>query len=284
MPLANSLEGTAKDAYKSAKLLFHNSDFAGAAAKFQQAYDLSHDARLLFNVAICEKNLRQYGAMEGLLERYARESGGLSGEQKTAVDDALAAVKDLVGSIALTVDVEGATVTVDSQSAGTTPLGAPLILDLGKHHIEVSKSGFETTKKDIQVTGGASESISLPLLREVHDGRLLITAEPNTTISVDGKVVGADRFDGRFPSGSHEVAVTETGKVPYRADVEIHDRETRTLDVTLLREAHAGAPVWPWIVGGAVVAAGAVVGGYLLFKPQDSTKPVPTGSLDGTTF
>ena len=36
-PLAESLQGSAKDAYTSARLLFDNSDFAGAMAKYEQA-------------------------------------------------------------------------------------------------------------------------------------------------------------------------------------------------------------------------------------------------------
>jgi len=37
--------------------------------------------------------------------------------------------------------------------------------------------------------------------------------------------------------------------------------------------------VWPWVVGGVVVAAGAAVGGYFLFRPHDQTSPVPNGTF-----
>ncbi|MGH7297676.1 MAG: hypothetical protein ACRELB_22250 [Polyangiaceae bacterium] len=52
-PLAQTLTGDAKAAYDAAKLLVGDGDFAGAAIKFQAAYDQSNDARLLWNIAAC---------------------------------------------------------------------------------------------------------------------------------------------------------------------------------------------------------------------------------------
>src|ERR1700684_4579575 len=59
-PLSQSLTGEAKAAYDAAKMLLGDGDFAGAAIKFRAAYDQSGDARLLWNIAACEKNRRHY--------------------------------------------------------------------------------------------------------------------------------------------------------------------------------------------------------------------------------
>src|SRR5271154_4391087 len=59
-PLSQSLTGEAKAAYDAAKLLLGDGDFAGAAIKFRAAYDQAGDARLLWNIAACEKNQRHY--------------------------------------------------------------------------------------------------------------------------------------------------------------------------------------------------------------------------------
>ena len=154
--LTDSLHGPAKDAYASAKLLFNNNDFAGAARKYQQAYELSKDPRLLFDEAICEKNLRAYARMESLLQRYEKEAGpGISAEDKVAVDRALSAIKNLVGTVKVAVSEAGATVKLDGQKAGTTPLDRPLIADLGRHAVAVEKSGFETVEMPVEIAGGS---------------------------------------------------------------------------------------------------------------------------------
>jgi hypothetical protein len=55
LPLSQVLQGAAKNAYDVASLLYKQGDFAGAEAKYSQAYDLSKDPRLVFNMAACER-------------------------------------------------------------------------------------------------------------------------------------------------------------------------------------------------------------------------------------
>src|SRR5882672_5796822 len=54
-PLAESLEGEAKRAYELGCLLYDNGDYAGALVRFESARKASADARLLWNVAVCQK-------------------------------------------------------------------------------------------------------------------------------------------------------------------------------------------------------------------------------------
>src|ERR1019366_5379973 len=205
--LSDSLSGPAKDAYRSARILINNGDFGGAYNKYAQAYALSKDPRLLYDMAVCTRSLKAYAKMQSLLVRYQREGQALmSAEDRSDVASALVAIHDLVGTVKLTVTEAGATVAVDD--------------------------------------------------RPPSQGR----------------------FDGQLPVGTHDVRVTEPGKVPYRVQLELRDGETRTVQVTLETEKHAAA-VWPWIVGGAVVAAGAVVGGYFLFKSSPSTPATPPDPL-----
>jgi len=64
----------------------------------------------------------------------------------------LLAPEQLLGSVMVLSDLVGATVRLDGKQVGTTPLPAPLKrLPLGKHTIEVSKSGYLPFKDDIEV-------------------------------------------------------------------------------------------------------------------------------------
>jgi hypothetical protein len=283
-PLADSLKGPAFDAYQSAKLLFANGDYQGSLTKFEQAYDLSKDPRLLFNVAICDKNVRRYAATQRMLRKYVQEMGTrIAPADQAAVDAALAAIQGLVGTVKLSVSEQGASVAVDGEAAGTTPLADPLAVDLGKHTLTVKKDGFVTSEQPFEVAGGNELAVTVTLAPEVHVARLLVRTEDDATVSIDGQPTTGGHFDGRLAPGPHAVLVTASGKLPYKADVDLRDGETRSLDVTLDSESHG--QVWPWIVGGAaVVAVGAVIGGYFLFKPQDTTAPVPPGKFGSVTF
>jgi hypothetical protein len=277
-PLDHTLQGAAKDAYGAAKVLFNNSDFAGAATKYSQAYDLSRDPRLLFNLAICEKNLRHYARTQSLLQQYEHDLGArIAPDDKAAVDAALIAIRNLVGSVRLTVTPAGASVSVDGQPAGTTPLAEPLRLDLGQHTLSVTKGGFATSEQTVDVAGGSETAVAVTLAAVVHTAHLVVLAEEDATVLVDQGTASKGGYDGRVASGVHTVQVTAAGKLAYKAEIDLKDDETRSVNVTLENEKHG--TLWPWIVGGAVVVAGAAVGGYFLFRPQPAAAPMPPDQL-----
>src|SRR5260370_21376365 len=103
-PLAQALSGPAREAYSSAQVLVNNGDYAGAYAKYGQAYDLSKDPRLLFNMAVCARNIHDYARMQGLLARYQREArASMAAEDKADVENALATIRTLGGPVNLSV-------------------------------------------------------------------------------------------------------------------------------------------------------------------------------------
>ena len=120
--------------------------------------------------------------------------------------------------------------------------------------------------------------MNVALVVQRHVGRLVISADDKAIVAVDGRVSEKGRFDEELEAGAHDVRVTEPGKIAYRSGVELRDGETRTVEVTLENEKH-GALVWPWIVGGAAVVAGAAVGGYFLFKSQPAAAATPPDQL-----
>ncbi len=284
--LSESLTGAAKIDFASAQILINNGDLAGAYVKLGQAYDLSKDPRLLFNMALCARDMHDYARMQTLLVRYKREGiAMMAADESAQVDAALAAMRDLVGAVRLTVSEAGATVAVDGETVGTTPLDEGLTLNLGKHKIAVSKTGFQSAEQTVDVPGGSEKPLAIALLvrPETLPAHLIVASDDSATVLIDGKEAARGRFHGPLAAGVHEVSVTESGKVPYKAQVDLQNGETRSVDVTLADDKHAGA-AWPWIVGSVVVAAGAALGGYFLLKPADQPEPGRTGSYATVRF
>ncbi len=283
--LSVSLTGSAKEAFASAEILLNNSDFPRALAKYRQAYELSKDPRLLFNMAVCERNLKHYASMQALLARYEQEAGAsMPKDDRADVDNALAAIRNLVGALRLTASEDGAYVSIDGQPSGTTPLAHPIVVDLGPHVVTVSKAGFTSVVTPVVVQGGSEQPVSSKLIPILHVAQLVVSAEDGATILVDGKTIAKGRFDGQVASGRHEVQVTEPGKIAYRSQVELRDDEMRSMQVTLENEKHQGTLLWPWIAGGGAVVAGAIVGGYFLFKSPQETQAPLVGTLGAVRF
>jgi len=283
--LGESLTGRAKDDYKTALLLYEDRDYTGAMVKFKSAHDQSGDPRLLWNIAACEKNLRHYVRVLTIVERYRRETAGrLTEDRRKEVEALLDTVRSLVSTVHLAVDEAGASVFVDDELAGTTPLGEALRVDLGRRRLRVSKHGFKDQLITQDFAGGSEVTFDLTMQAAPPEGRLTIEAGGKGTISLDGKVVGEGRWDGPVPSGSHAVRITAPGMRPFATAVVVGDGETRTLYPTLEAEKAQGLPALVWVAGSILVAGGLGTGAYFLFRPGPAAPAPTTGTLSPGTI
>ncbi|WP_437602658.1 PEGA domain-containing protein [Sorangium sp. So ce590] len=283
-PLAESLTGMARAEHGAGAALFDDGDYAGALARFERAYELSRDHRLLWKTALCQKNLRRYAKMLATLRRMAAEAGAaLSARDKQDIADLIQAAGAFVSRLEIVASEPGATVFVDDEPVGTTPLAAPVPIDIGERRIRVSKPGFVDFVRREKVVGGGSIALVARLDRAVHRGRLVVAAGRDDLIAIDGKVAGKGRWEGSVASGTHALRVTAPGMMPHEVQVLVRDEELRRIDVSLERApGPGGASKWLWIGGGAAIFAGALIAGALLVEPgtpaeQGSLGTVPLG-------
>lgn len=274
--LGDSLTGAAKGAYDLARGLYRAGDFAGALLQFERAYDLSSEPRLLWNVAVCEKNLRHYARSIKAIERYQAEGGTrLSEEDQKDAVHLLKAIRPFVAVMTVKVSEPGADVSIDGERIGATPLAGPLLIDMGARRIRVSKKGFHDHTQTEQVFGETEIALDIALKKEIHQGRLIIAAGKDDVIRLDGKLVGQGSWDGAASSGGHTLRVTAPGMKPYQTEVIIQDNVVRRIHVTLDPEPRTGVPTWALITGSALLAVGAGVGlGYLAWTASEAPEPV----------
>lgn len=284
-PLSEALKGMARAEYEAGRILYADGDFAGAAMKFERAYDEAKDPRLLWNIAAAEKNLRRYVRVYTLVERYLVEGGAqLSTEDRTEAETLLSTVKGFIGEVTIDVDQPGANIFVDDQPLGVSPLPGPVKLEMGDRKIQVKKPGFVEFLATRGIGGGTPTRVDVKLQAEVHEGRLRVVAGPGDSIRIDGRLQGIGQWEGTLTSGIHAVQVTAEGKRAYQSDVGVEDGQLSTVRVTLETKSSAvreSAPIWPWVAGGAALVTGLSVGAYFLFRPEDDGPAPPiNGSLD----
>ncbi|WP_437320377.1 PEGA domain-containing protein [Sorangium sp. So ce385] len=269
-PLSETLTGEAKAEYEAARILFNDGDFRNAIIKFERAYQLSRDPRLLWNIALCQKNLQRYARLLGTVEKLLQDAGPQLSEQDRKDAAALIeATKAYVSRLDLQASEAGATVFVDGEEVGQTPLREPVLLDVGTRKIRVTKKGFEAFEVSQQVPGGGVVTVAATLEKEVHEGRLIVAAPPNAVISVDGRVVGRGSYDGPVPSGGHTLRVTASDMVSHQSEVMIHDNQTRRVQVSLEpAPKKSNVEQWLWIGGGVAVLTGALLVGLGVFASE----------------
>jgi hypothetical protein len=276
-PLSETLSGNAKADYEMGRLLFLSGDYANSLAKFQHAYAVSSDARLLWNMVACASKMHRYKLVIALLDLLKKEGSTLL----TAADWAKIAELDtsarsLVGHVQLTVDEPGAEVFIDDEPVGTTPLPAPVMIDAGVTRIRVVKRGFKDHVRSEQVAPGGRVSLVVKLERPVHLWMLAVVAGPGDRISLDGKPLGEGRWEGKVQSGGHTLRVIAPGMTPYQSEIVVQDDQTRRIQVSLVAVVKPGPPAWIWAAAGAAALVGAVVGGVVLLRPD------PAPPVDGT--
>jgi hypothetical protein len=278
-PLSQSLTGAAKSDFDGGKLLASDGDFAGALIKFQSAYDLSKDPRLLWNVAFCHKNLRHYAKVIATLRRYVDEGGSaLSPSDRKDAQELIATIEPFTTKATVRVNVDGAQVFIDDEPLGTSPLASAAVLDIGERRLRVTKDGYRPVERPLVVGGSAEITTDVTLEQEVREGKLVVEAPAGATILVDEKESGTGRVEQTVAAGGHQVRVTAPGMHPYQTEIVVQDRETRHIQVALEAALPAERPKMRVAVGCADAEPRSPQEGLVLY---DGLDVVPPGSIRG---
>lgn len=293
--LAEELHGAPLEAYDQAKELFEHQDFSTAHARFKQAYDLSKNPRLLWNMAACSSKAKRYGVAIDEATRFLTEGRGrISADQQGRAEQMIADLRKLVAEVRVEITPVGASLSVDAEPKGAMTAATSFLLEVGRHELRAEKSGYEPRDHVFTITEPKLVVVRLDLKAVIVapetpvTARLVVVTDSEGVVELDGKALAKGTFDAAVRPGAHHLRIAASGKKTYDGDLDLAAGSTRQLSVTLVSDGAlstisgdqaSGSSWWPWAVGGAVVAAGAGVGGYYLLKPADSQKQPLAGSL-----
>jgi len=136
---------------------------AEAIALFEQAYTLTHDAMILYNIGQVAARMGNLPRARESLERFLadeQDAESLERGQK-ALADVLARWP---GAVRVTSETVGALVEIDGTPAGTTPLAGPLELTPGAHTVRLTAPGKVASERPITVTAGKGLDVPVTLV------------------------------------------------------------------------------------------------------------------------
>ena len=231
--------------WDAARELYEAKDFEGASVEFLRAYALSRNPRVLFNVAICQKNLARYARAVGLLRRMLDEGGAAlpDGDRLRALE-AIETIQVFVTRVVLKVSEPNAIVSIDGRELdGRTPFAEPIPVEVGTHTIIARKPGFrdETLTFDASAKV-AAEPPTVTLSPLVRRGILAVrvAGAPLARVSIDGVERGFAPYTGEFPVGRHTVEARSVGYVGTASSVELGLEQRVPVDLELRAEKHEG--------------------------------------------
>ncbi len=206
----------------------------------------------------------------------------IAGGATEVVNVQLEPLEGRIASLAVESRLLGAEVVVDGRVLGKTPLAAPLSLAPGRYTLELRRSGYRSSKRDVVLGDGASASVELnpeiDAAAVAKSGGMIeiVVSDPSAVAFIDDRPVRG--FSLRLPSGPHRLRVERAGFFPFEREVNVAARGTSRVVVELepspqfradYRESAERQRFWSWVAigGGAVVAAGGA--GFLIWNHSE---------------
>jgi hypothetical protein len=241
--IRTELPEDARRSWDSAIELFEARDYQGARVEFMRAWELSRNPRVLFNVGVCDKNLRRYARAAAVWRRQL-EAGGtqLSEEDVSTTQAAIAAVEPFVSSVTVRVNVEGATLLIDGEEAGRSPFLGPIAIDVGRHELRVRKPDYREHIEEVEIASGKVGLVDVKLEPVVKTAlvEVAVRSPAGATIFINGVDMGPAPFKGELPVGRHTVEARAAGHVTARQTSDVRWQQPVQLVLSLSRERHDG--------------------------------------------
>lgn len=256
--LRDQLPEDAKKHWDTALEFYQRKQWDIARTSFNAAFEASRNPRVLFNVAVCEKNMTRYARAIDIFKRELAEGKGvLSAEEEAEIRAQISGLERFVTQLTIDVNEPGADIYVDEAKVGVSPLTASVNAPVGERHVRVSKVGFADARETVELKAGTGTKLTLKLtpMQKTSLVNIEVVGPKTATVKVDGREVGPAPYKG----------LVNVSAEPHSFSAEANDFVTATQS--------------------AVVREGEVLNLTLQLAPQQSKgKLVVTTKPEGSTI
>lgn len=179
--------------FKSGVELYKEQKYTEALAEFERAYEISPHPLVLYNIAVCHRELSHYQQAVKFYKRFIGEGKGqVPGPKLTVAQTELDSILARIARVTVTVSPDGATVLVDDQELGTL-VEMPIVLPPGEHRLVARMAGRTDAVRVVRVASGDELTVDLKTTDVPAGGGAEINdkPDPETPIETRGK---AKRF------------------------------------------------------------------------------------------
>lgn len=247
--------------------------YEGALEAYEQAYEAYSSPQIFLLIAIAEQKLGRY--LEAMRHYETMLSDSSSDKlKKEAADAAIAGMKDVqehLSAIDITVEQDGATVRVDGEKIGVTPLDGPYWLDPGKHTYTVTLKGHTPKEEvlDLDVQETASRQLRLLALpisvkpKKITDDEEPLGSKPSAKTPSKATLYASFGVSGVLLAGSLATGLTASKR---------HDTFSNALTDEERESARKSGKNLS-LAADLMLAGGLLAAGYGVFSYYTSYKP-----------
>jgi tetratricopeptide (TPR) repeat protein len=173
---------------------------------------------------------------EGFLAFSRRATVAGQGEVEVVASLIPAASPDqATGSIVIETPTLGASVALDGEEVGTTPLEGPITALVGTHRVELSRLGYQREEREVEVALGQETSLTLRLRPDES-----LPPEQSSTVAVEASEPDVELFldsepysSGPIPPGPHLIEVARPGFETWSQRIDLGAGEPLRLEAVL---------------------------------------------------
>lgn len=219
---------TARQHFDRGVELAQQGDVEAAAQEFEDAYQISPNYAVLYNLGQADVALgRPVEALKAFESYLANGGPRIGATRRTEVEMLIAASRKRVGYLTVTVAPEGSEVSVDGRLVGRAPIREPFAVVAGEHGVAITRLGYAPYVDHIQITAQKTSALDAHLspfkTGQLPVGQLgLTSAIPGVTFLLDGQPVAEGGPSPLLvPVGKHRVICQRRDYVSLIRDVEV---------------------------------------------------------------
>ncbi|MFO0729201.1 MAG: PEGA domain-containing protein [Myxococcota bacterium] len=168
--------------------LFADHDYAGAIAKYDEAYKTYPSWKILLNLAEAHRSAGHADRAADLFEKVRDTLPPSAASQLPRIEERLNELKAQLGQLLVTADVEGAHIFIDGYDIGQTPMPARRVV-AGHHAIRVEIAGHAPVLAEVDVAARSLETFHAALKAETPPVAVLPSPTPSASPSPSPAIV-----------------------------------------------------------------------------------------------
>jgi tetratricopeptide (TPR) repeat protein len=169
---------------------FEEQRFADAASEFERSYQIQPAFEVLYNLGIVYAALGRPIEAVDAFERHLEQGGAaISRERHAEVERELDRQRAKLAQLDITVSEPGAELQLDAHVLGQAPFQRTFAVASGKHVVEVSLTGFQPQRTELNLSPGQTLRLA-PTLVRVPARRVTMAPAAPSRIGLGQRIAG----------------------------------------------------------------------------------------------
>jgi tetratricopeptide (TPR) repeat protein len=265
----------------AADVLMDQDRYADALVLYERAYELSSDPALLYNEGRALEALGDYPKALEKLENFERDAPPATRALVPGLRELINDLRGRMATLVIRTNAPNARLLVRQKDEGVVNGERRIPTRAGQASVEVAAEGYETFRRDIDLSAGSTITLEANLSLKKKDALIVVRTTPSADILFDGTALGRAPLQVHAAPGAHELVANANGYYEERVAMTVALGDRRDIELELRKTPGITSKWWFW-TGLAVVVAGGVVTAVALTreKPHDSGT-FGTGSVAG---